>query len=134
MMKIEQEQQEPDIVNVADSLLDGYTQTQFTITQLQPLQDNNYIFAIITSKLFPLPTGKSFSYNTPQRTVTFNGVVSAILDEVIPLMDNCDKIADLSADISEIIKEYSKVDWTSNTDIHKKYPMFSMIYYMLKTW
>ena len=45
-----------------------------------------------------------------------------------------DVIADLSADISENIKEYSKVDWTSNTDIHKKNPMFSMIYYMLKTW
>jgi hypothetical protein len=26
----------------------------------------------------------------------------------------------LSADITDIIKEYSKVDWTSNIDIHKK--------------
>ena len=50
----------------------------------------------------------------------FYGVVSAILDEVISLSGNCDKIAELSADITEIIKEYSKVDWTSNTDIHKK--------------
>ena len=50
----------------------------------------------------------------------FYGVVSAILDEVISLSSNCDKIADLSADITEVIKEYSKVDWTSNTDIHKK--------------
>lgn len=50
----------------------------------------------------------------------FYGVVSAILDEVISLPGNCDNIADLSADITDIIKEYSKVDWTSNTDIHKK--------------
>ena len=44
----------------------------------------------------------------------------SILDEVISLPDNRDKIADISADITDIIKEYSKVDWTSNTDIHKK--------------
>lgn len=50
----------------------------------------------------------------------FYGVVSAILDEVISLAENRDLIADLSADITEIIKEYSKVDWTSNNDIHKK--------------
>lgn len=50
----------------------------------------------------------------------FFGVVSAILDEVISLSENRDIIADLSADITEIIKDYSKVDWTSNTDIHKK--------------
>lgn len=50
----------------------------------------------------------------------FYGVVSAILDEVISLPDNRDKIADISSDITDIIKEYSKVDWTSNTDIHKK--------------
>lgn len=50
----------------------------------------------------------------------FYGVVSAILDEVIPITDNRDLIADLSADITEIIKEFSKVDWTSNLDIHKK--------------
>ena len=50
----------------------------------------------------------------------FYGVVSAILDEVIPIADNRDVIADLSADITEIIREYSKVDWTSNIDIHKK--------------
>lgn len=50
----------------------------------------------------------------------FYGVVSAILDEMISLADNMDIIADLSVDITEIIKSYSKVDWTSNTDIHKK--------------
>ena len=50
----------------------------------------------------------------------FYGVVSAILDEVIPLSENRDIVADLSADITDIIKEYSKVDWTSNIDIHKK--------------
>ena len=50
----------------------------------------------------------------------FYGVVSAILDEVIPLSDNRDAVAALSAEITEIIKEYSKIDWTSNTDIHKK--------------
>lgn len=50
----------------------------------------------------------------------FYGVVSAILDEVIPLSDNGDAVAALSAEITEIIKEYSKIDWTSNTDIHKK--------------
>lgn len=50
----------------------------------------------------------------------FYGVVSAILDEVLPLSENRDKVADLSADITDIIKEYSKIDWTSNTDIHKK--------------
>ena len=50
----------------------------------------------------------------------FYGVVSAILDEVIPLSKNRDIVADLSADITDIIKEYSKVDWTSNIDIHKK--------------
>ena len=50
----------------------------------------------------------------------FFGVVSAILDEVISLSENRDIVADLSADITEIIKDYSKVDWTSNTDIHKK--------------
>ena len=50
----------------------------------------------------------------------FYGVVSAILDEVIPIADNRDNIAALSADITDIIKEYSKVDWTSNLDIHKK--------------
>ncbi|MDE5854387.1 MAG: DUF3387 domain-containing protein, partial [Ruminococcus sp.] len=50
----------------------------------------------------------------------FYGVVSAILDEVISLADNVDIVADLSVDITEIIKSYSKVDWTSNTDIHKK--------------
>lgn len=50
----------------------------------------------------------------------FYGVVSAILDKVISLSDNKDIIAELSADITEVIKEYSKVDWTSNTDIHKK--------------
>ena len=26
----------------------------------------------------------------------------------------------MSSDITDIIKEYSKVDWTSNNDIHKK--------------
>ncbi len=50
----------------------------------------------------------------------FYGVVSAILDEIIPLDQNTDIVADLSADITAIIKDYSKVDWTSNTDIHKK--------------
>lgn len=50
----------------------------------------------------------------------FYGVVSAILDEVIPLAENKEKIADLSADITEIIRDFSKVDWTSNLDIHKK--------------
>ena len=50
----------------------------------------------------------------------FYGVVSAILDEVVPLTDNKDIIANLSVDITDIIKEYSKVDWTSNMDIHKK--------------
>lgn len=50
----------------------------------------------------------------------FYGVVSAILDDVLSLADNRDKVADLSADIADIISEYSKVDWTSNTDIHKK--------------
>ena len=50
----------------------------------------------------------------------FYGVVSAILDEVIPLVENKEKIADLSADITEIIRDFSKVDWTSNLDIHKK--------------
>ncbi|MDE7104320.1 MAG: DUF3387 domain-containing protein, partial [Ruminococcus sp.] len=50
----------------------------------------------------------------------FYGVVSAIFDEVISLADNVDIVADLSVDITEIIKSYSKVDWTSNTDIHKK--------------
>lgn len=50
----------------------------------------------------------------------FYGVVSAILDEVIQLSENRDIVANLSADITEIIKEYSKVDWTSNIDIHKK--------------
>lgn len=50
----------------------------------------------------------------------FYGVVSAILDEVIPLSDNRAAVAALSAEITEIIKEYSKIDWTSNTDIHKK--------------
>ncbi len=50
----------------------------------------------------------------------FYGVVSAILNEVIQLADNIDIIADLSADITEIIRSYSKVDWTSNSDIHKK--------------
>ena len=50
----------------------------------------------------------------------FYGVVSAILDEVIPLSENRDIVADLSADITDIIKEYSKVDWTSNIDIHKR--------------
>lgn len=50
----------------------------------------------------------------------FYGVIFAILDEVIALAENKDKIADLSVDITNIIKGYSKIDWTSNIDIHKK--------------
>ncbi|MDE5763727.1 MAG: type I restriction endonuclease subunit R [Ruminococcus sp.] len=50
----------------------------------------------------------------------FYGVVSAVLDEVITLAGNKDKIADLSSDITNIIKKFSKIDWTSNVDIHKK--------------
>ncbi|MBE6852116.1 MAG: type I restriction endonuclease subunit R [Ruminococcus sp.] len=50
----------------------------------------------------------------------FYGVVSALLDEVISLSENKAQIADLSVDITNIIKDFSKVDWTSNTDIHKK--------------
>lgn len=50
----------------------------------------------------------------------FYGVVSAILDEIMPIFECNDKIAELSVDITEVIKEYSKVDWTSNNDIHKK--------------
>lgn len=61
----------------------------------------------------------------------FYGVVSAILDEAIPLADNKDKVADLSADITDIIKDFSKVDWTSNTDIHKKisHALDNLLYY-----
>lgn len=50
----------------------------------------------------------------------FYGVVSAILDEVISISDNDEIIAELSVDITDVIKEYSKVDWTSNNNIHKK--------------
>lgn len=50
----------------------------------------------------------------------FYGVVSAILDEVIDLSDNKDTIAELSIAITDIIRENSKIDWTSNIDIHKK--------------
>ncbi|MCR4643840.1 MAG: type I restriction endonuclease subunit R [Oscillospiraceae bacterium] len=50
----------------------------------------------------------------------FYGVVTAILDEVLSVSDNRNIIADLCADITDSIKEYSKVDWTSNIDIHKK--------------
>ena len=50
----------------------------------------------------------------------FYGVISAILDEIIPLAENRDTVADLSADITDIIRGFSKIDWTSNIDIHKK--------------
>lgn len=50
----------------------------------------------------------------------FYGVVSTILDEIIPLSENRDTVADLSADITDIIRGFSKIDWTSNIDIHKK--------------
>lgn len=50
----------------------------------------------------------------------FYGVVSAILDEVISISDNDEIIAELSVNITDVIKEYSKVDWTSNNNIHKK--------------
>jgi len=50
----------------------------------------------------------------------FYGVISEILNEVISLSDNQDSIADMSSEITEIIREYSKIDWTSNIDIHKK--------------
>lgn len=50
----------------------------------------------------------------------FYGVISAILDDIMSVSESKDIIAGLSADITEIIKEYSKVDWTSNPDIHKK--------------
>lgn len=50
----------------------------------------------------------------------FYGVISTILDEIIPLSENRDTVADLSADITDIIRGFSKIDWTSNIDIHKK--------------
>lgn len=50
----------------------------------------------------------------------FYGVVSAILDETISIAENDEVIAELSVAITNVIKEYSKVDWTSNNDIHKK--------------
>lgn len=50
----------------------------------------------------------------------FYGVISAILDEIIPFAENRDTVADLSADITDIIRGFSKIDWTSNIDIHKK--------------
>ena len=50
----------------------------------------------------------------------FYGVVSAILSNVIPLSDNSDIIAELCIEITKIIREYRKIDWTSNSDIHKK--------------
>lgn len=50
----------------------------------------------------------------------FYGVISAILDEVISVSECNDKIAELSVDITKLIMGYSKIDWTSNIDIHKK--------------
>lgn len=50
----------------------------------------------------------------------FYGVVSAVLSEVIPLHDNAEIIAEMCIEITKIIRDFSKVDWTSNTDIHKK--------------
>ena len=50
----------------------------------------------------------------------FYGVVTAILSTVISLCENMDIIAELCIEITKIIREYRKIDWTSNTDIHKK--------------
>lgn len=50
----------------------------------------------------------------------FYGVVSAILSDVISLSENSDTIAELCIEITKIIREYRKIDWTSNSDIHKK--------------
>ena len=65
------------------------------------------------------PWGRKES-GTTERLHFLTFTILYILDEVIPLSENRDIVADLSADITDIIKEYSKVDWTSNIDIHKK--------------
>lgn len=50
----------------------------------------------------------------------FFGSIKTILHEELKNDISEDLLADLSVDVTAVIKEYSKVDWTSNTDIQKK--------------
>ena len=49
----------------------------------------------------------------------FFGIITTIIEEA-KINTTEDILADLAADVTDLIKEYSKVDWSSNNDIHKK--------------
>ena len=49
----------------------------------------------------------------------FFGIITTIIEEA-KINTTEDILADLAANVTDLIKEYSKVDWSSNNDIHKK--------------
>lgn len=50
----------------------------------------------------------------------FFGVLNGVLDDEININEHYNTIADLSIDITKIIEEYNKVDWSSNITIHNQ--------------
>ena len=50
----------------------------------------------------------------------FYGVITATLDDVIDITANTDLIADISIEITDIIKAHDTVDWQNNKEIHNR--------------
>lgn len=50
----------------------------------------------------------------------FYGVITAILDDEIDIIDNLDVVSDISLEVTDIIKKHDTVDWQTNKEIHNK--------------
>ena len=50
----------------------------------------------------------------------FFGVLNGVFDGVPSINEHYETIADLSIDITTIIQEFNKVDWSNNISIHNK--------------
>lgn len=50
----------------------------------------------------------------------FFGILNVVLADEINILVNIEIIADISLDITKIITEHNKVDWSNNVTIHKK--------------
>ena len=87
------------------------------ITEAEYLARMNIILAEYTSGKTDATYPEKIKNNVHAQA--FYGVVTAVFSDNKIGAGN-DILADLSSDITDIIKEYSKVDWTSNSDIHKK--------------
>lgn len=50
----------------------------------------------------------------------FYGVIAAILDDVIDMGPNIERVSDISLEVTKIIEKHDTVDWQTNKDIHNK--------------